>query len=598
MSLMEPLRGVHATEGSGLCLALVLLSGLTLACAALACGGRPAGPPADLILVNGSVLTLDDGHPEAQAVAVRQGRIQAVGTRSAIESLAGPGTRVVDLGGGLAVPGLIDAHGHVRSLGEQMDSLQLQDADSIDEVVRRVRLRAADLADGEWVTGGGWNNTRWPGARLPDHRPLDEAAPGHPVWLSRVDGHAGWANRAAMKLAGITRATPDPPGGRIEHDASGEPTGVLIDNATDLIDRVRPAPGRERIKHWIRTALDRCAEVGLTEVHDAGVDEEEAAAYREMADAGQLPVRVYLMWSGMSLGKAGLERRLREPPLVDYRDRLTLRAVKLMIDGAMGSRGAVFHEDYADDPGNRGLFVIQPETIEEDAALALRHGYQVCTHAIGDRGISLVLDAYEKILAGREAAPGSGEREATPGAAGDPRLRIEHLQCVAAHDIPRLRALGVIASMQPSHATSDMGWADDRVGRERGRGLYAWRWVLDGGVMIAAGSDFPVDPEMPLVGLHSAVTRQDLKDRPAGGWHPEQSMTLMEALRAYTQGAAYAAFEEDRKGRIAPGFWADLTVFRQDPRALAVDRIDDAGIAYTIVGGTVVHEASREPAGG
>jgi hypothetical protein len=412
--------------------------------------------------------------------------------------------------------------------------------------------------------------------------------PDRPVWLSRIDGHAAWANLKAMQAAGVTRHTPDPPGGSIERDARGEPTGVFVDNAQDLIGAVQPVPTRERIKAWILRGLGRCAEAGLTEIHDAGVAEEEAAAFLELAEGGQLPLRVYLMWSGMAAASQpgsdgrGLERLLERPPLVNHKDRLTLRAVKLMIDGAMGSRGAVFFEDYADDPGNKGLFVMTAEAVEKAATLALRKGYQVCTHAIGDRGISLTLDAYERALA---AAP-----------SGDPRLRIEHLQCVRPEDVPRLKRLGVIASMQPSHATSDMYWADERVGAARGRGLYSWRWVLDQGVTLAAGSDFPVDPERPLVGLHSAVTRQDLKHWPQGGWHPEQKMTLDEALRAYTAGAAYAAFEEKTKGRIAPGFWADLTVISEDLRAIPPESIPDARIAYTIVGGTIAYEASGQTA--
>jgi predicted amidohydrolase YtcJ len=554
---------------------LPLLPLAVLALAGLSCAPGKNEAAVDLILWNGKVATLDPARPEAQAVAARGSLIAAVGGDREILALAGPQTRRIDLAGRLVLPGLIDAHGHIRSLGEQIANLDLRGAARVEEIARRVAARAAELPPGEWVTGGGWDQNLWPGERFPDHRPLTEASPDRPVWLSRIDGHAGWANRAAMRVAGVTRQTPDPPGGSIERDARDEPTGVFIDNATDLIGKALPVPTRERIKSWILLGLKRCVEAGLTEIHDAGVTGEEAAAFHELADAGQLPLRVYLMLGGM--GGQPLEQLLDRPPLINYRDRLTVRAVKLMIDGAMGSRGAVFFEDYADDAGNKGLFVMSAEAVEKAAGLALRRGYQVCTHAIGDRGISLTLDAYEKALA---AVP-----------ADDPRMRIEHLQCVRREDVSRLKRLGAIASMQPSHATSDMYWADERVGAERGQGLYAWRWVLDAGLTIAAGSDFPVDPERPLVGIHSAVTRQDLKHWPEGGWHPEQKMTLEEALRAYTAGAAYAAFEENTKGRIAPGFWADLTVVTRDLRAIPPEEIPDAGIAFTIIGGAVAYEA-------
>ncbi len=570
--LLTPL----ARPGAGdalLPIAVLVMGGMILTLAA--CSARRENPSADLILTGGTVLTLDPAAPEAAAIAVRDGLIAAVGDDATIREMAGPSTRRIALKGGFVVPGLIDAHGHVRSLGERLHSLDLRGVDSPDEVARRVAVRAAELPPGEWVTGGGWDQNLWPDKTFPDHALLTAAAPDRPVWLRRIDGHAGWANRAAMRDAGVTRDTRDPSGGSIRRNDRGEPTGVFIDNATDLIENALPRPDRERIKSWIVTALNRCAEVGLTEVHDAGISEEEAAAFRELADERRLPIRVYLMWSGMD--GAPLDRLLSEPPLVNHRDRLTLRAVKLMIDGAMGSRGAVFFEDYEDDPGNRGLFVMEPDEVERATTLALRRGYQVATHAIGDRGISLTLDAYERAL---RAAP-----------AKDPRLRIEHLQCVREEDVPRLKRLGVIASMQPSHATSDMYWAERRVGERRGRGLYAWRWVLDAGVPIAAGSDFPVELARPLIGLHAAVARRDLKGWPEGGWHPDQRMTLQEALTAYTEGAAYAAFEETTKGRIAPGYWADLTVFSADLRAGAIEDIPRAGIVYTIVGGAIVHEA-------
>jgi len=568
---------------TGLAGAAPLMALLAIAVMPIACALRTGDRAADLILFNGRVVTLDPARPEAGALAIRDGVIAAIGDDRDVLALAGPATRTIDLAGAMALPGLIDAHGHIRSLGERLDSLDLRGVASVEEIARRVASRAGAGAAGDWITGGGWDQNLWPQQDFPDHRPLTSAAPERAVWLRRVDGHAGWASLKAMQAAGITAATPDPSGGTIRRDERGEPTGVFIDNAMDLVEAARPAASAARVRSWIRTALARLVESGLTEVHDAGVVEAEVEAFRDLADAGELPLRVYLMWSGMDSDPSDaeglvrrLEARLARPPLVDYRDRLTLRAVKLMVDGAMGSRGAVFFADYADDPGNRGLLVTPPEAIERATALALRRGYQVCTHAIGDRGIYLALEAYEKALAASPAA--------------DPRLRIEHLQCVRGADLARLKRLGVIASMQPSHATSDMPWADDRVGAERGLGLYAWRWVLDAGVPIAAGSDFPVDPERPLVGIHAAVTRQDASGGPDGGWHPEQRMSLEEALAAYTLGGAFAAFQEDRKGRLAPGFWGDVTVIDRDLRPLPAAAILEAKVLYTIVGGSVAFE--------
>ncbi|HKB07297.1 MAG TPA: amidohydrolase [Candidatus Polarisedimenticolia bacterium] len=548
---------------------------MALAAGSLACGaGRPPEMPADLILINGAVVTLDPTRPEARAVAVRGETIAAVGSDDEIARLAGPSTRRIDLRGAMVVPGLVDAHGHVRSLGEELANLDLHGVASVEEVARMVRERDKTLPEGAWITGHGWDQNLWPGKAFPDHRPLTAAAPGRPVWLSRVDGHASWANLKAMQAAGITRKSADPAGGRIERDARGDPTGVFVDNAQDLVEKARPQATRAQIKEWLGLSLQRLAEGGLTEIHDAAVSPEDVDAYRELADEGRLPLRVYLMWNG--IGKSVPDPLLERPTFVNYKNRVTLRAVKLMVDGAMGSRGAVFLADYSDDKGNHGLFVTPPEELERRATLAMRKGYQVCTHAIGDRGIRVTIDAYEKALAAVKPP--------------DPRPRIEHLQCVARQDVARLKPLGIIASMQPSHATSDMYWAEDRIGKERGEGLYAWRWVLDSGVVIAAGSDFPVDPEKPLIGLHSAVTRQDLKNWPAGGWHPDQKMTLEEALRAYTAGAAYAAYEEDHKGKIAPDYWADLTVIGKDLRAIPPEEIANAGIDFTIVGGAVVYE--------
>ena len=553
----------------GLLVALALGT-LLLPC----CSRRSAVPPADLILHGGRVLTLDDARPEASAVAVRGGSIAAVGGDAEILALGGPATRRIDLAGRLVLPGFIDAHGHLRSLGEQLAALDLRGAPSVEEIARRVRERAAGAPGERWIAGIGWDENQWPGRRLPDHRPLTEAVPDRPVWLLRIDWHTGWANRAALAAAGVSRATPDPEGGRIVRDERGEPTGLLVGSALDLMARARGTPSRDDIKQSLRLGLRRCAEVGLTEVHDAADDPEEVAAFRELADSGELPIRVYLMWKAYEGRQA--DPLLEQPPFVNYRDRLTLRTVKLLIDGTMGSRGAAFFEDYTDDPGNRGFISTPPEEIRRVTELALRKGYQVATHGIGDRGIALITEAYEQALA---AVP-----------ATDPRLRLEHLQCVRREDLPRLARMGVIASMQPVHAVDELDWSEKRVGAERGGGLYALRWVLDAGMKIAGGSDFPVADESPLVGIHAAVTGQDRAGRPPGGWHPEQRMTLEEALRAYTTSAAYAAFEEQNKGRVVSGLWADLTVLERDITRLPPADIPQAGIAMTIVGGTVVHE--------
>lgn len=529
---------------------------------------------ADLVLTNGRVMTLDPARPEATAIGVRGDRIVAVGGDREVDALAGPTTQRVDLAGRFVLPGLVDSHVHLRSLGEQLVSLDLRGLTSVEAIARRVADTAASLPPGEWLNGIGWDQNLWPGKQYPDQRPLTAVAPERPVWLQRIDWYAGWANRQAMQAAGITRDTPDPQGGRIVRDASGEPTGLFLGEAMGLVARVQPALGRARIKALLGRALKRCAEVGLTGVHDAAATAEEAVAFRELAEAGELPIRVYLMWKGY--GGEPVDPLLEQPTLVDYKDRLTHRTLKLIIDGTMGSRGALFFEDYADDPGNRGFFVTAAAELRRLTELALRRGYQVATHAIGDRGISLTLDAFEQALA---AVP-----------AGDTRPRIEHLQCVRREDLSRVKRLGLIASMQPSHATSEWAWSEARVGRERGRGLYALRWVLDAGIPLAAGSDLPVDSENPLVGIHSAVTGQDLDGRPEAGWHPEQRLSLAEALRAYTAGPAFAAFEQDRKGRIAPGFWADLTVLSRDLRTLPPAEIPRIQVSATLVGGRFAYE--------
>jgi predicted amidohydrolase YtcJ len=532
-----------------------------------------AAPP-DLVLWNGRLHTLDPQRPEATALAVRGDRIVAVGGDAEVGRLAGPATRRVDLAGRFVLPGLVDSHVHLRSLGEQLTSVDLRGVGSVDEVVRRVAAAEAGLPPGEWLSGIGWDQTLWPEKSYPDHRPLTAVAPDRPVWLQRIDWYAGWANRQAMQAAGVTRDTADPPGGRILRDAAGAPTGVFLGEAMGLVTRAEPPASRARLADWLRRGLARCAEVGLTEVHDAAATPAEAAVFRELAEAESLPVRVYLMWKGY--GGEVVEPMLQEPILIDYRGRLTHRTLKLLVDGTMGSHGALFFKDYADDPGNRGFFVTPPHEVRRLTELAFRKGYQVATHAIGDRAIEVALDAFEAALSTVRPR--------------DPRPRIEHLQCVRREDLPRAKRLGLIASMQPSHATSEWTWSESRVGPERGRGLYALRWVLDAGITLAAGSDLPVDSENPLDGIHAAVTREDRRGQPEGGWHPEHKLSLEEALRAYTQGPAYAAFEEDRKGRLAPGYWADLTILTRDLPRVAPGDIPRVEVSATVVGGRFVYE--------
>jgi len=528
----------------------------------------------DLVFFHARVMTLDRSRPDARAVAVRDGRIFAVGDDAEVLATVSPGARRIDLTGAMILPGLTDSHGHVMSLGRRLSSLDLRGMTSAAAVADAVRSR---ISSGEWITGGGWDQNLWPGRRDPDHRPLTAAAPDHPVYLRRVDGHAGWANRRALERAGVGRDTPDPAGGRIVRDAAGEPTGLLIDHAMRLVERAEPKPAPAMVALWIRAGLERCAAAGLTGVHDAGVSLRQEEAYRALAREEALALRVYLMWDGTTPDP--IEAMIARPTYRDAGGRLTLRAVKLMIDGALGSRGALLFDDYSDARSERGLLVTPPDEIGRRIAAATGRGYQVAIHAIGDRAIALALDACEAAWTdgGTAAAPPAGP----PG----PRPRIEHLQCVRLSDLPRLRRLGVIASMQPSHATSDMAWAEERVGRRRAAGLYAWRSVKDAGIPLAAGSDFPVDPESPLAGLQAAVTRSDAAGRPAGGWHPEQRLSLEEAVRAYTEGAAYAAYEEGDGGVIRPGARADLTILEEDLRTIPPERIGAVRVLATVVGG-------------
>ncbi len=541
------------------------------------CGSAhpPAAAPqtgtAELVLVGGHVMTGDPGHPAATAIAVRGDRIVYVGDDDGARAMAGSATRVIELGGRGVTAGLVNTHCHLSGLGAAREMLDLNDQDSPDLAVAMVAKAVAGRADGEWITGRGWDQNRWPDKQFPRHQRLDAVAPEHPVSLRRVDGHALWANAAAMRAAGVTRQTPEPPGGRIVRDADGEPTGVFVDNAMELIETHIPAPPSDVIERRIRAAAAEAIANGLTGVDEMGIGEETIAAYRRLAAAGQLPLRVYAFVQGGPETAAHIAEHA--PPELDPAPEamFVLRGVKLYADGALGSRGAALLAPYSDAPELTGNWVLSPEQLRAATAASVAAGWQVATHAIGDAANRAVLDAYE--------ASGAG-----PGQ----RLRVEHAQVLAPADIPRFARLGVIASMQPTHATSDMPWAEARLGPERILGAYAWRSILDTGAHLAAGSDFPVEKVSPILGLYAATTRQDARGNPSGGWYPDQRLTLPEAVAAFTREAAYASFSDNRRGIVRAGYQADLTVYDRELASgapLLATRVE-----MTIVGGRVVYE--------
>jgi hypothetical protein len=550
---------------------------LGLACVVLL--ATPAAP-ADAVFTGGTVITLDDARPRASAVAVRGGRIVAVGSDAEVLGLASPQTRRVDLAGATLVPGLADAHLHVEGIGTARESLDLVGAASLQEALDRVARRHRELPAGEWLLGRGWDQNDWPEKRFPAAADLDRVAGDRPVYLVRVDGHAGWANGRALALAGLTAQTADPSGGRILRDEAGKPTGVLIDAAQRLVASSIPAPSREARKRRLAGGLRAAAEAGLTSVHDAGVDLDAVALYKELLAEGALPVRVYAMLRGP---RPFLEHPGLKPEIGLGDGMLTVRSIKVVADGALGSRGALLLEPYSDEPGSRGLLTVDPAEFDRLLGQALARGFQVNTHAIGDGANRFVLDAYARAF----GAAGGGRH----------RFRVEHAQVVAPADVPRFQALGVVPSVQPTHCTSDMYWATDRVGPERARGAYLWRTFLDQGVPLPAGSDAPVEAVAVVPGLYAAVTRQDAKGWPEGGWHPSERVSALEALRMFSRDAAFASFQEDELGAVTVGRRADFTVLSLDPTAVAPRDVARATVRLTVVGGRIVFDAAaREKA--
>ncbi len=520
-----------------------------------------------MLITNARIYTLDEHRPTASALAVKDGHIIYVGDEAGAP--VGAGMSHIDAHGAAIVPGFIDSHVHMQGLGDELETFDLRNVKTVAEVAAIVRKEAARRKPGEWIRGRGWDQTNW-GGRFPSADDLAAAAPANPVLLSRVDGHAIWVNRQALALAGVTAQTPDPPGGRLLRTAAGEPTGVLIDAAMALVSRRIPPPSPAEIRRRVASAARGCAQVGLTTVHDAGITAQELEAYRDLLAHGELPVRVYAMIGGAGdLWRHYLERG------PEIGDRLTVRAIKLIADGALGSRGAALIEPYSDDPANTGLMMLTRDQIERVVREAKEHGFQVATHAIGDRANRTVLEAYGAAL----------------GGANGLRFRIEHAQVVAPADFELFRKFSLIASIQSTHATSDMRWAEARLGPERLKGAYAWRRFMDLGVPVANGSDFPVESPNPLLGFYAAITRQDRDGQPEAGWFPDQRMTREEALRSWTLGGAYAAFEEDSKGSLRVGKLADFVMLSADIMTIPPREILNTHVTMTVTGGSVVYKA-------
>jgi predicted amidohydrolase YtcJ len=540
----------------------------------MSCSPGEGKPMADVIYHNGVIYTVDADFSVAQAVAIKGKEIMAVGSDEEILTLAGPETRKVDLGGKTVVPGMVDAHAHMMLYALGLDHIDANGAPSAEAVAQMVAAKVNAAAPGEWIQGWGWDSNDWPGMEFPTRELLDQAAPNNPVYLTKQDGHAAWLNTAALKLAGIDRKTPDPPGGKIVRDRRGEATGILIDNAMDMAARLIPSVSFEKKKDLLAKAVQNWLAVGLVGIHDMGAGPEEASVVKKLIDEGAFPFRIYFSYNNTL---ENLDELLAAGP-EEYGDgRLVIRTVKAFSDGSLGSHSAALLEPYKGHPGDTGLLVSDKDVLTNLAERCLKAGFQMATHACGDRGARIVLDAYEEAL----------KRVPTK----DHRFRMEHAQMVSAEDISRFAELGVVPSMQPTHCTSDNPWVIELLGAERAAHLYAWRDFLKTGCYIPCGSDFPVESINPMKGIYAAITRQHEDGTPAGGYQPEECMTREEALRGFTIWAAKVAFQENRQGSIEPGKRADMVVLDRNIMKVLPLEILKTKVEMTILDGEVVFES-------
>ena len=543
--------------------------------------GAQSKSAADLIIRNAKVWTVDKDHPTAQAVAVLGDRIVAVGSNEHVEAWRGSRTRTVDASGKLLLPGFNDSHVHFVDGGLSLDSVQLNDASSAAEFARRIAEQAAKTPKGEWVTSGDWDETKWTPAAMPTKELIDPLTPDTPVFVSRYDGHMALANSVTLRLAGITAQTPDPPGGVIVHDAQGNPTGALKDAAMDYVYKIAPPLSHNARLRAVKRALAHAASLGVTSVQHMNPEYADIALYSELLERGELTTRIYaapLIPGVDDQVKIGVRHAFGSPLL-------RIGALKAYADGSLGSSTAYFFEPFSNQPDNRGLLAdeMHPISLMRDRMMkADDAGLQICTHAIGDQGISIILDLYSEVV----KAHGESDR----------RFRIEHAQHMAAKDFDRFAQLHVIASMQPYHAIDDGRWAEERIGRDRASRTYAFRTFLNHGVRLAFGTDWNVAPLNPMLGLYAAVTRATLDGRNPGGWFPEQKLTIGEAVEAYTMGSAYAEFQEKEKGSITPGKVADMVLLSDDIFTIDPVTIRDVKIMTTWMGGKTVWDAKEKSA--
>ena len=561
-------------------LLLVVVSALLLSLTP----AQPRVESADLVFKNGNIYTANDKSLTAQAIAIKGDRILFVGSNAAAEKHVGEGTRVVDLHGNTVLPGMTDAHQHLSGVGFREMTLNLEGTTSLDDFLAKVKARVDQARPGEWVTGRGWIETHWQPPIFPTRWDLDKVAPNNPVILGRADGHGAVANSAALKIAGVDRNTPNPFGGEVSRDKqSGEPNGMLLDAAQGLVRNRIPPTSHEDAERAVVLGVKRDVELGWTQVQDAGGSYDEVEIFKKLYSSGAIKMRIYKAVYGPG---ANANRLLKEGPIIgDFQNRLTVRTIKVVSDGALGSRGAALLGPYSDAPDTSGFLTVKAEELRPMLVEALRNGIQVETHAIGDRANRFILDEYETAL---KAVPPAQRKVA------DPRWRVEHAQIVNPLDIPRFVKLGIIPSMQPSHAIGDLFFAPSRLGISRLAGAYAWESFIKSGVVVPGGSDAPVERGEPMIEFYAAVARKDQKGFSAEGWHLEEAVSRSQALKMFTLWPAYAAFEEKLRGSIEVGKLADLTILSADIMKVPELDILKTRCVMTVIGGEIVFERSTQ----